>query len=166
MVATVKIMEAPDVPMEAEGPEAEKLLFDLLAAVKLGLATQENRGARPKKSFPDVRPGAPGQLHRGPQTVLHRRLLRVHRAVSELARQGHNVHAPLPPHLLGRLDQVLFSPLLACILPTFAPLRTLCHSLTLPSAKRMTSFPSKPASSGAATSQTLVAKRGMLLNKL
>ena len=83
-----------------------------LAAVKMGLATQDNRGERPRGSFADVRPCAPGKLHRGPQTVLHRRLLRVHRAVSELVRQGHNVHAPLPPHLLGRLDRLASSRLL------------------------------------------------------
>ena len=80
-----------------------------LAAVELGLAVKDSSGERPKGSFPEVRPCAPGQLHRGPQTVLHRRLLRVHRAVAELVRQGYSVHAQLPPNLGCRLDRVLFS---------------------------------------------------------
>ena len=75
-------------------------------AAKAGLATQLISPERSKGSLP-TRACNPGPVCRGPQTHLHRRLLRLHRAVAECLRQGTPAQAALPPPLQRRVCAVL-----------------------------------------------------------
>ena len=59
--------------------------------------------------FPTTRPCEPGPGHRPPQTVLHRHLLRMHRALTEVFRQNGDVNQSIPETTLVRLNKVLRS---------------------------------------------------------
>ena len=78
-------------------------------AVSHGFATKLSKAERPKGSFPTSRPCAHGACHRAPQSVLHRRLLRIHRVCTELVRQGTCSCDILPPQVHHRLTGVLHS---------------------------------------------------------
>ena len=78
-------------------------------AASHGFATKLSKAERPKGSFPTSRPCAHGACHRAPQSVLHRRLLRIHRVCTELVRQGTCSCDILPPQVHHRLTGVLHS---------------------------------------------------------
>ena len=59
--------------------------------------------------FPTTRPCEPGPGHRPPQTVLHRHLLRMHPALTEVFRQNGDINQSIPETTLVRLNKVLRS---------------------------------------------------------
>ena len=90
--------------MAAMAARAELALHE---AAKAGLATQLISPERSKGSLPTTRACNPGPVCRGPQTHLHRRLLRLHRAVAACLRWGTPAQAALPPPLQRRVCAVL-----------------------------------------------------------
>ena len=81
--------------------------FEIASA--FGWANKTSKAERNKGSFPTTRSCEPGPAHRPPQTVLHRRLLRIHRALSELFRQSNDVNLTIPESTLARLNRILRS---------------------------------------------------------
>ena len=60
-----------------------------------------------KGSEPATRFTAPGLAHRPPQSIIHRRLLRVYRAVAERLRHGQDPNLDISVPLITKVRQVL-----------------------------------------------------------
>lgn len=76
-------------------------------AVSLGFAKQTRKAERIKGSIPTSRSCGQAAKHREQQTVIHRRLLRVHRALSERCRQGESLQTAVSGTLLTRTCRVV-----------------------------------------------------------
>ena len=76
-------------------------------AVSLGFAKQIRKAERIKGSIPTSRSCGQAAKHREQQTVIHRRLLRVHRALSERCRQGESLQTAVSGTLLTRTCRVV-----------------------------------------------------------
>ena len=76
-------------------------------AVKFGFAKLVRKAERAKGSIPTSRCCGQAAKHREQQTVIHRRLLRVHRSISERCRQGESFQTALSGTLLEKTCRVI-----------------------------------------------------------
>ena len=78
-------------------------------SVQDGHAEKTSKAERPKGSLPTFRPSDSFPAHRPPQSLLHRRLLRLHRSFAELSRQGFHNDMHVPGGLIRRMNGALLA---------------------------------------------------------
>ena len=105
--------DAADTLLEKWSYWHQRAEMALVCAMNVGIVELQRAPERPKGSKPTQRPVSNASRHRPEQSIAHRRLLRLHRQLSEFLRQGNSSLAQLTPSHFKKFAQAAYDGILS-----------------------------------------------------